>query len=407
MAITDEARRKRLEQICKTVNSGEFGGDNKDAVQYLASTDKVKLARFSSGCPALDTAMGGGYPVGRFIELYGPESSGKTTLTLHAIAEYQKEYPEHDVAFIDTEFAFEEEYAQALGVNTDYLIVCQPDNAEQALNVLKQLCNLGVKLFVVDSVAALSSVQEQEGDLGDITVGLQARLMSSSLRQLAGICGRNGATVIWTNQLREKIGVTYGDKTTTPAGRALKHYASIRMAVARIGSEKEMVDGEKVNVCNHVKVDCKKNKTSPPFRVAKFHITYGHGIDLHAAYLDAALKAGVVKKSGGWHSIGNIKIGNGRLNVLAELRRNDELMEDIKEATNTGEIPAKYNVDDKKTKATKPATKPATKTRKTPKAKQEADEAATNREHTDPEAIERTPVTQEQLDKMGVQVEDV
>jgi len=393
--MEDKKRRERLEKICKAVNSGDFGGENKDAVQYLGSSDTLKLERFSSGCPSLDNAMGGGYPVGRFIELFGPESSGKTTLTLHAIAEFQKKFPENDVAFIDTEFAFEEEYAQALGVNTDYLIVCQPDNAEQALNVLKQLTAHGVKLFVVDSVAALSSVKEQEGDLGDVTVGLQARLMSGALRQLAGICGRNGVTVIWTNQMREKIGVTYGDKTTTPAGRALKHYASIRMSVARIGSEKEMVDGEKVNVCNHVKVDCKKNKTSPPFRVAKFFITYGHGIDLHAAYLDAALKSNVVKKSGGWHSIGNMKIGNGRLNVLSRLREDDELMQDIKMATETGEIPEKYCTEGGKSTTPK---KP--KVRKIPKA-------VLNTKPQD--EIERIPVTQDQLDQFtkAVEVEDV
>jgi recombination protein RecA len=401
----DDARRKRLEQICKQVNSGEFGGEHKDALAFCGSTEETtKLIRWSSGCPALDKALGGGWPRGRFIELYGPESSGKTTLTLHAIAEYQKKWPEEDVAFIDTEFAFEEEYAKALGVNVDHLIVHQPDNAEQALNVLKQLVQLGVKLFVVDSVAALSSIKEQEGDLGDIPVGMQARLMASSLRQLAGICGRADATVLWTNQLREKIGVTYGDKTTTPAGRALKHYASVRTAIARIGSEKEMVDGEKINVCNHVKVDVKKNKTAPPFRVAKFYITFGFGIDMVAAYLDGALKAGVVKKSGGWHSIGDIKIGNGRLNVLNELRENDEMLEDLKTAVETGEIPAKYSVDDTK----KTATKSKASTRKKAKAKTEpeADPLA----DMDEEAIEREPVTQEQLDAMGgvqVDVQDV
>jgi recombination protein RecA len=399
MALTKEQRRKRLEQICKTVNGGDFGGDNKDAVQYMGSSETVKLERFSSGCPSLDTAMGGGYPVGRFVELYGGESSGKTTLALHAIAEHQNKFPDEDVAFIDTEFAFEEEYAIRLGVDTDMLLVHQPDNAEQALNVLKQLANLGVKLIIVDSVAALSSIKEQEGDLGDTTVAMQARLMSGALRQLAGICGRNGTTVIWTNQLREKIGVTYGDKTTTPAGRALKHYASIRMAVTRIGSEKEMVDGEKINVCNHVKVDCKKNKTAPPFRVAKFYITFGHGVDLHAAHLDAALKSGVVKKSGGWHSIGTTKIGNGRLNVLTELRENEELMEDIKAATETGDIPAKYNVDAKASKAEKKKVKE----RKTPQAAKDA----TNREHTDPSTIVRTPVTAEQLEAGSVDVQDV
>jgi len=395
----DANRKKRLEQICKSVNSGDFGGTNKDAVQYLGSSESMKLVRWSSGCPALDVAMGGGWPRGRFVELYGSESSGKTTLTLHAIAEYQKKWPDEDVAFIDTEFAFEEDYAIALGVNTETLIVHQPDNAEQALNVLKQFVELGVKLIVVDSVAALSSIKEQEGDLGDTTVAMQARLMSGALRQLAGICGRAGATVLWTNQLREKIGVTYGDKTTTPAGRALKHYASIRVAIARIGSEKEMIDGEKVNVCNHVKVDVKKNKTAPPFRVAKFFITFGHGIDLHAAYLDGALKSGIVKKTGGWHSIGDNKIANGRLAVLNLLREDDELMAEIKEATETGVIPAKYTGGKEPVKATKPKEL----TRKRPKAKSDKDDD--DEEDRGSDSVEREPVTQEQADSLGIAVD--
>ena len=394
----EEKRRKKLEQICKVINGGEFGGESKDAVQYLGSSDTISLVRWSSGCPALDDALGGGWPRGRFIELYGPESGGKTTIALHAIAEFQKKWPDDDVAFIDTEFAFDEEYAQALGVNTDILIVHQPDNAEQALNVLKQLVGLGIKLVVVDSVAALSSIKEQEGDLGDITVGMQARLMSGALRQLAGICGRADATVLWTNQLREKIGVTYGDKTTTPAGRALKHYASVRVSIVRTGSEKETVDGEKIAVCNSVKADCKKNKTAPPFRVAKFFITYGFGIDLHAAYLDAALKSGAVKKSGGWHSVGDMKIGNGRISVLKELRENDELMEDIKAATETGDIPAKY-ISDGKAKKTAP---PKNAGRKRPSTAKDDDE-----EVIDSDTVVREPVTQADLDKVKVDVEEV
>jgi len=393
----DAKRKKRLEQICKSVNGGDFGGENKDAVQYLGSSESMKLERWSSGCPSLDDAMGGGWPRGRFVELYGPESSGKTTLVLHAIAEYQKKWPEEDVAFIDTEFAFEEEYAIALGVNTETLIVHQPDNAEQALNVLKQFVQLGVKLIIVDSVAALSSIKEQEGDLGDTTVAMQARLMSGALRQLAGICGRAGASIMWTNQLREKIGVTYGDKTTTPAGRALKHYASIRVSIVRIGSEKETIDGEKINVCNHVKVDVKKNKTAPPFRVAKFFITFGHGIDLHAAYLDGALKTGIVKKSGGWHSFGDNKIGNGRLAVLTLLREDDELMAKIKDATETGIIPAEYLTG----KTASKATKPKHLSRKRPKAVSDHDDE----EDVVSDSVERSPVSQEQADSLGIAVD--
>ena len=227
--------------------------------------------------------------------------------------------------------------------------------------------------------------------------------MSKSLRRLTAEAGKRKATVLWTNQMRDLIGVTYGDKTTTPAGRALKHYASIRISIVRIGSEKEMIDGEKINVCNHVKVDVKKNKTAPPFRVAKFFITYGFGIDMHAAHLDDALKVGVVKKSGGWHSIGTTKIGNGRVNVLTTLREDDELMEDIKTAVETGVIPSKYSLEGLPEKATQSKASQ----RKRPKAAVEAEEAA--EADAAGEAPERVPVTTPQLEAMGglVDVEDV
>ena len=254
------SREARIAKMCETINKGEHGGTNKDAMTWLGSREVKKLGRFSSGDPELDAALGGGWPIGRFIEIYGPESGGKSTLCLHAIAEFQKLFPDDDVALIDTEYSFDEEYAAALGVNTRWLMVHQPDNGTQALNVLEELIKLGVRLIIVDSVAALTTKEEMEGDLGDAQVAEQARLMSRALRRLTGEAGKRQTTVLWTNQLREKIGVTYGDTTTTPAGRALKHYASIRVGVRRVATEKEIVDGVKVAIANETKADVKKNK---------------------------------------------------------------------------------------------------------------------------------------------------
>jgi len=239
-------RQQRIEKMCETINKGPYGGAAKDAVTYLGSREVITLERFSSGSPEIDRALGGGWPRGRFIELYGPESGGKSTCCLHAIAEHQAKYPEDDVALIDTEYSFDEENAKALGVDTRWLIVHQPDNGTQALNVLEQLIKLGISLIIVDSVAALTTESELEGNLGDAQVAEQARLMSPALRRLTTEAGKRKTTVFWTNQMREKIGVTYGDKTTTPAGRALKHYASIRCAIRRVGTAKEKVDGEEV-----------------------------------------------------------------------------------------------------------------------------------------------------------------
>lgn len=270
---TAKEREKRIQNICKTINNGDFGGKDKNAVTFLGSRDIIPMERFPTGCAALDDAIGGGYPRGRFVEIFGPESGGKTTACYHSIAEFQKAYPDEDVAFIDTEYAFDEEYAAAIGVNTKYMLVCQPDSGEQALNVLKQLINLGTGLIIVDSVAALTTKAELEGDLGDKFMAEQARLMSQSLRQLAAIAGRNKATVIWTNQVREKIGVLYGNPETTPAGRALRHYASIRIRISKLEVVKEEVEGNKIAVSTKVRADPQKNKC-----IAEGEILYLPGI---------------------------------------------------------------------------------------------------------------------------------
>jgi recombination protein RecA len=332
MAKKNDDREARIKNICDTINKGTFGGEKHDAVTYLGSGDSVSMERFPSGCPALDDALGGGWPKGRFIEIFGSESGGKTTLVLHALAEHQKKYPDEDIGLIDSEFSFDEEYAKALGVDTKYLIVNQPESGEQALNILSQLIKGDVRCIVVDSVAALTTKAELDGDIGDIHVGEQARLMSQALRRLVQEAGSRNTTIFWTNQVREKIGIMYGDKNTTPAGRALKHYASIRAKVDRIGTVKEKIHGEDVAVCNKTKVDVKKNKTAPPFRVAEFYISYGHGIDSAAALLDGALARKVVVKRGAWFQFGDEQLGQGRLAVLDVIRTNADWNQKITKA---------------------------------------------------------------------------
>jgi len=358
MAKKMDDREARLKAICENINKGTFGGEKHDAVTFLGNGEIIQMERFPSGCSSLDDALGGGWPKGRFVELFGAESGGKTTLVLQAIAEHQKKYPDEDVAFIDSEFAFDELYAKALGVDMRYLIVHQPDSGEQALNILSQLIHNDVKLIAVDSVAALTTKAELEGDIGDVHVGQQARLMSQALRRLVQESGSRNATVFWTNQMRDKIGVMYGDKTTTPAGHALKHYASIRVKVDRIGTVKEKIGGKDVAVCNKTKADVKKNKTAPPFRVVEFYITYGHGVDKAAAILDSALAYKVIVRRGSWFSMGDEQIAAGRLETLDRMRKDDELMQKViaavEEAKSKGVAPEPEKQDDEEVKFKKP-----------------------------------------------------
>ncbi len=329
-----DSREARIKAICETINKGTFGGEKHDAVNFLGSGEVIEMERFPSGCSTLDDALGGGWPKGRFIELFGAESGGKTTLVLQAIAEHQKKYPDEDCAFIDSEYAFDENYAKALGVDMRYLIVHQPDSGEQALNILSQLVQQGIKLIAVDSVAALTTKNELEGDIGDVHVGEQARLMSQALRRLVQETGSRDATVFWTNQMRDKIGVMYGDKTTTPAGHALKHYASIRVKIDRIGTVKEEINGVKIAICNKTKADVKKNKTAPPFRVVEFYITYGHGVDQAAAILDSAIAYKLVEKKGSWFSFKpeGLQMAQGRLETLDLIRKDNTWTEKIQKA---------------------------------------------------------------------------
>ena len=277
----------------------------------------------STGCLSLDVALGvGGVPRGRIIEVYGPESSGKTTLALHIVAEAQK--AGGYAAYIDAEHAVDPEYSKNLGVNIEELLISQPDTGEQALEICETLVRSGaVDVIVIDSVAALVPRAELEGDMGDTHVGLQARLMSQALRKLTGTVSRSNTTVIFINQIREKIGVMFGNPETTPGGRALKFYSSIRMEIRRITSLKD--GGEMVG--SRVRVKVVKNKVAPPFKQSEFDIMYGQGISYEGDVLDLAVSGDIVEKTGAWYSFEDTKIGQGRENSKTYLKENIEVLD--------------------------------------------------------------------------------
>ena len=295
-----------------------------EAIMRLGERPKSNIKTVSTGSLSLDECLGGGIPEGRIIEIYGPESSGKTTLTLHIIAESQKEGGL--AAFIDAEHALDPLYAKKLGVDTDNLLLSQPDNGEQALDIVEKLVQSGaLNIIVIDSVAALVPKAELDGDMGDSHMGLQARLMSQALRKLTGSIKKSKTTVIFINQLRHKIGVMFGSPETTTGGQALKFYTSVRLDIRRIG---QLKDGDSV-VGNRTRVKVVKNKIAPPFKMTEFDIMYGLGISKEGDLLDLAIKADIVKKTGAWYSFADNKIGQGRENVKINLKEDEKLYSEI------------------------------------------------------------------------------
>lgn len=312
----DKALGLALDQIEK-----QFG---KGSIMKLGEATHTKVECIPTGSLSLDLALGGGLPKGRIIEIYGPESSGKTTLALHAIAEIQKDGG--TAAFVDAEHALDPAYAKKLGVKVENLLVSQPDNGEQALEITETLVRSNaVDLIVVDSVAALVPRAEIEGDMGDSHMGLQARLMSQALRKLTGVINRSNATVIFINQIRMKIGVMFGNPETTTGGNALKFYASVRMDIRRISQIKE---GDTI-IGNRTRVKVVKNKIAPPFRVAEFDIMYNQGISKAGDILDLAVENEIIEKSGAWFAYGDAKIAQGREAAKKYLEENPKVLDEV------------------------------------------------------------------------------
>jgi recombination protein RecA len=304
---------------------GKYSLDNNNVVMKMSDDNVVKVDSISTGSLGLDIGLGvGGFPKGRVIEIYGPESSGKTTLAMHCIAEAQKKGG--ICAFIDAEHAFDKFYAEKIGIDNNELLISQPDDGEQALEIADNLIRSGaIDVIVIDSVAALVPRAELEGDMGDSKMGLHARLMSQALRKLTGTISKTGCICIFINQLREKIGVMFGNPETTTGGNALKFYASVRIDIRRIGSIKDGVD----IIGNRVKVKVAKNKVAPPFRVIEFDIMYGLGISKVGEVIDLGVENNIIQKSGSWFSYGETRLGQGRDSVKEILRDNPEMMEEI------------------------------------------------------------------------------
>lgn len=324
--VQESGKSKALGLALETIEK-QFG---KGSIMKLGDAHKVAVECIPTGSLSLDLALGGGIPKGRVVEIYGPESSGKTTLTLHAIAQIQKQGG--TAAFIDAEHALDPAYAQRIGVDTANLLLSQPDNGEQALEIVETLVRSNaVDLVVVDSVAALVPRAEIEGDMGDSHMGLQARLMSQALRKLTGVISRSHTTVIFINQIRMKIGVMFGNPETTTGGNALKFYASVRMDIRRIAQIKQ---GDEI-IGNRTRVKVVKNKIAPPFRQAEFDIMYNQGISVSGDVLDLATERGIVEKSGAWFAYNGEKISQGREAAKKYLEENPKVLDEIAKKVKT------------------------------------------------------------------------
>ncbi|MGY3724480.1 recombination protein RecA [Granulicatella balaenopterae] len=319
--VANDHREKALQDALKKIER-DYG---KGAVMKLGEKVDTRIKTIPSGSLALDVALGvGGFPRGRIIEVYGPESSGKTTVALHAIAEVQK--AGGVAAFIDAEHALDPEYATALGVNIDELLLSQPDTGEQGLGIADALVSSGaIDIVVVDSVAALVPRAEIDGDMGDAHVGLQARLMSQALRKLSGSINKTKTITIFINQIREKVGVMFGNPETTPGGRALKFYSTVRLEVRRA---EQIKNGTEI-IGNRTKIKVVKNKVAPPFRIAEVDIMYGEGISQVGELIDMASELDIIKKSGSWYSYGEDRIGQGRENAKNYLKEHPEMREEV------------------------------------------------------------------------------
>lgn len=328
-------KNKALEQVLQDIEK-QFG---KGSIMKLGDNPHQEMETCPSGSLSLDIALGiGGYPKGRIVEIYGPESSGKTTVALHAIAEIQKQGGR--AAFIDAEHALDPVYAAKLGVNTKELLLSQPDTGEQALEICEALVRSeAVSVIVIDSVAALVPQAEIEGEMGDSHVGLQARLMSQALRKLSGTINKTNTIAIFINQLREKVGVMFGNPETTPGGRALKFYSSIRLDIRRAEQIKQ---GDNI-IGNKTTIKVVKNKVAPPFKIANVDIMYGEGVSKAGELIDLAANANIIEKSGAWYAYKGEKIGQGKDNVKAYLKEKEELLNEIETA-----VRIHYNIETKK-----------------------------------------------------------
>lgn len=324
---------RKKEQVLQKIVGELQKRFGRESVNFLGNSSIAPVPRISSQCMAIDDVTGGGYPLGRIIEIYGGESSGKTTTCYHAIAEAQKQFPDKFCALVDSEFSFDPVYAEKCGVNVQELVVAQPDSGTDGFCILQGLIEAGASLVVVDSVAAMVPREEvEEEDYSRSTIGLQARMMSRALRKVTSVIGRYKAVVIFTNQTREKIGVTWGSPETTAGGNALKFYASIRLKVSKIGTVESGSGDEKEKTSIRTRVEAVKNKTAPPFRRGEFIITFGRGIDNEAAWFDAILAKGLIQAKGaGWYFLDGRPIAQGSAKLRAYLSQNPDIYRKLKE----------------------------------------------------------------------------